>query len=376
MKKITATGFFAVIFFLLAGKRTCAQDIVDKNATAETRNLFKNLMRLSRQHILFGHQDALAYGVGWKNITGMSDVRSVTGEHPAVYGWDLGHLELDSSRNLDGIPFAKMKQYMKEGYQRGGVITISWHLRNPVNGKSAWDTTPGSVAAIIPGGHKHELFKTWLNKVAAFIKDLKGTKGEPIPVLFRPYHELTGNWFWWCRNVSTADEFKKLWRFTVDYLKKEKGVHQLLYVFNTADFTTTDNFLERYPGDDYADVISFDLYQHGPKDKDHFRTEVRRRLLLLQKLGEEKGKLTAFAETGYEAIPDAGWWTETLLPAIAHTGISYVLAWRNHGYMPWNKKMHYYVPYSGQVSAADFIKFCRQPQVMLEKKIKAENIYR
>ena len=114
----------------------------------------------------------------------------------------------------------------------------------------------------------------------------------------------------------------------------------------------------------------------APGDPDHFMTEVRRRLLLLQKLGTERGKLTSFAETGYEAIPDASWWTETLWPAIANTGISYVLAWRNHGYKSWEKKMHYYVPYKGDISAADFIRFAGKREMGMEKLIREKNIYR
>ena len=122
-------------------------------------------------------------------------------------------------------------------------------------------------------------------------------------------------------------------------------------------------------------MISFDLYQHGAPDRDHFMTEVRRRLLLLQKLGTERGKLTSFAETGYKAIPDASWWTETLWPAIANTGISYVLAWRNHGYKSWEKKMHYYVPYKGQASAADFLKFFKEEKTLFQKEVTKSKLY-
>ncbi|MBP7556188.1 MAG: beta-mannosidase, partial [Chitinophagaceae bacterium] len=107
-----------------------AQKPADPLATPAAKRLFAGLDRLSKTHTLFGHQDALAYGVGWKGISGNSDVKIVTGDYPAVYGWDLGHLELDSARNLDGIPFTKMREYIREGYDREAVITISWHLRN------------------------------------------------------------------------------------------------------------------------------------------------------------------------------------------------------------------------------------------------------
>src|SRR5690606_35619646 len=158
--------------------------------------------------------DDLAYGAHWRYEPGRSDVKEVTGDYPAVYGWDIGHLELGGDKNLDGVPFERMKAFIREGYERGGIITISWHNRNPLNGGTAWDTLAGTVRSILPGGEKHGLYTQWRDGVADFMMFLKGPGGELIPVLFRPYHELTGSWFWWGRNLCTAEEYKTLWRFT------------------------------------------------------------------------------------------------------------------------------------------------------------------
>ena len=103
-----------------------------------------------------------------------SDVKDVTGDYPAVYGWELGHLEIDSPHNLDSVPFNTMKQLIQTGYERGGVITISWHLNNPLTGKTAWNPAEGTVASVLPGGSRNDLFKTWLDKVAGFMNGLKG----------------------------------------------------------------------------------------------------------------------------------------------------------------------------------------------------------
>ncbi|RYE14262.1 MAG: hypothetical protein EOP45_19880, partial [Sphingobacteriaceae bacterium] len=106
----------------------------DTQATKETMALYKNLKKLAAAgKTLFGHQDDLAYGVGWKYESGRSDIKSVTGEYPAIYGWELGNLEHDLSYNLDSVPFDAMKGFIKEAYGRGSVITISWHMDNPVN---------------------------------------------------------------------------------------------------------------------------------------------------------------------------------------------------------------------------------------------------
>ena len=66
--------------------------LVDTLATAETIALFKNLQQISQTGVLFGHQDDLAYGVGWWAEPSRSDVKEVCGDYPAVYGWDLGDI--------------------------------------------------------------------------------------------------------------------------------------------------------------------------------------------------------------------------------------------------------------------------------------------
>lgn len=347
----------------------------DKRATKATNNLYKNLKRLMQKGVMFGHQDDLAYGVGWKYVEGKSDVKEVAGDYPAVYGWELGNIEHDIPYNLDSVPFNNMRRYIRQGYERGGVITISWHADNPLNGESAWDTTH-AVSSILPGGNRHELYKTWLDRVASFIGSLKAKDGTAIPLLFRPFHEFTGNWFWWCQNTCTPTEFKLLWRFTVDYLQNEKGLHNILWVYNTADFRSREDYLERYPGDDVVDLVSFDSYQHGDPQKDNsFVQDIDHRLTILEEVAKEKSKIPALAETGYEAIPYADWWTNTLWKAIGDHKISYVLVWRNHGLQP-NGHMHYYAPYKGNVSANDFIKFYKLERTLFEKDVAKENLYK
>src|SRR5688572_5287897 len=142
-----------VSFFVMQGRASAQTNMpIDKQATKETIKLYRNLKRLLEQGFMFGHQDDLAYGVGWKYEEGRSDIKDVTGDYPAVYGWELGHLEIDKPVNLDSVPFNKMQEFIRQGYERGGVITISWHLNNPLTGKTAWNPEPGTVASILPGG--------------------------------------------------------------------------------------------------------------------------------------------------------------------------------------------------------------------------------
>ena len=353
------------------------QSLSDKNATSETENLYQNLILIQEKGFLFGHQDDLAYGVKWRYEEGRSDIKDVTGDYPALYGWDLGGIEHQKSNNIDGVPFKKMKNWIKEIYDRGGVSTISWHMDNPLTMKNSWDTTPGSLRSILPNGEKHQLYLSWLDEAAQFLGNLKGSDGKKIPILYRPFHELTGNWFWWCKNNASAQEFKEIWRFTIHYLRETKKLNNLIIVYNTADFKSKEEFLEYYPGDDVVDVLSFDKYQYtNPVTDSSFITEVQNQLKIMNEVAVEHQKPMAIAETGYEQIPYENWWTKTLTEAIGNYKISFVLLWRNHGWQEQEKKMHYYAPYKGQLSEKDFIEFYNSPKTFFQKDITQENIYK
>jgi mannan endo-1,4-beta-mannosidase len=272
---------------------------------------------------------------------------------------------------------SKIKVFIAKAYDMGAVNTISWHLDNPLNGKTAWDTTGTTVAAILPGGLKHSLYKTWLDKVATFMGDLKGSDGQTIPILFRPYHELTGSWFWWGKNECSANDFKALYRFTADYLKNVRNIHNLIYVYNVSDFKSEAEYLARYPGDNYIDVLSFDAYQYGPvSNGTAFAQDMKTKLDVQQKITEAHGKIMAVAEVGYLEVPDPQWWTKVLWESMKENKVSYVMPWRNVGYRPIEKDNHYFAPYKGQVSAADFIKFYQLDKLMFQKKAQQQKLYK
>ena len=167
-----------------------APRLVDPDATPETRALFANLRALQGTRILFGHQDDLAYGYEWTAQPGRSDVKEAAGAYPAVYGWELGNLELGMPADLDGVRFDRMREWIVEGYRRGAVIAVSWHMANPVSGRNAWDTTR-AVAAILPGGARHAQYVQWLDRFADFAGSLRapnraGGGTHLVPIVFRP----------------------------------------------------------------------------------------------------------------------------------------------------------------------------------------------
>jgi hypothetical protein len=349
----------------------------DKNATGLTIHLYRNLKELEKKGILFGHQDDPAYGVGWKDIPGKSDVKEVTGDYPAVYGFELGRIELDHAVNIDGVPFDKIRAYIREVYKRGGVITLSWHLNNPLTGKSAWDTASGTIASILPGGTRSGLYKGWLEKVSHFIFSLRTEDGQPIPIILRLFHEWNGDWFWWGRNYSTPEEFMDLWHFTVSYIRDTMQVHQLLYAFNTDRFASTQAYLSQYPGDDWADIIGFDIYQRkeGAEGNAGFVHDADTMLTMLERMAAARHKIAALTEFGYGQVKDSTWWTKVFYRAIGKHKISYALAWRNAGRKA-SGQMEYYLPYQGQISQKDFVSFYHEPNIFFQKEVTKADLYK
>ena len=346
----------------------------DPQATVETKNLLSGLKSLTDKGIMFGHQDDLAYGIGWVYPEGESDVKRVCSDYPAVYGMDLGHIEKLSVTNLDTVPFENMKLFVREIYSRGGVITFSWHADNPLTGGNAWDITSDRVvASVLPGGENHEKYKQWLDNIAIFFASLTDERGKAIPVIFRPYHEHTGSWFWWGQKLCTTQEYIALWQFTVDYLCRTKEIHNVLFAYSSSgDIANKEQYLERYPGDKYIDLIGFDYYQMRDAGNQSFIDAVSGKLKVLTTVAEEHHKVAALTEAGYESIPDSTWWTGVLWQAIKDYRISYVLVWRNAHNIPG----HFYAPYPGQGSEADFIKFYNLPRTLFQKDLAQSGIYR
>ena len=83
--------------------------------------VYEQLKEIKGKGILFGHQDDLAYGIGWEYVEGESDVKRVAGDYPALFGWELGGIERGDQVNLDSVPFAEMHQLAVKGHQMGGI---------------------------------------------------------------------------------------------------------------------------------------------------------------------------------------------------------------------------------------------------------------
>jgi mannan endo-1,4-beta-mannosidase len=355
------------LFLTNCNKAIESINLVDEKATQETVLLYKNLKKNSKTGFMFGHQDAFSYGMGWnyEQEPGRCDVYEVVGDYPGIFGWDIGHLEVGSDVNIDSVNFESLKSNIVKAHELGAVNTISWHPYNPVTGGSTWDKSR-TVAHILPGGDYHEKYKTWLTTIGEYMKSIKTDDGIQVPIVWRPYHEHNGGWFWWGEDSTSVQEYIDLWQYTVHFFKDTLNIHNLLWAYSPNLYESREEYLKKYPGDAYVDILGCDVYDL-PQYNIDYKVVAQKNIAILKELGREKNKVYAFTETGFSGLNNEKWWTESLLPAIDTSGAAWMLVWRNA------RLDHFYAPYPGQKSEADFIDFYNLPQTLFASDVKKLN---
>lgn len=343
-------------------------ELADKKATSNTKILYERINSIQKEGFAFGQQDATVYGINWKQqeepLKLRSDIKDVSGKLPAVHGYDLGHIELKNSFNLDTVSFVLMKTQVRKLHKKGALVTFSWHLDNPVSNGSSWDTI-SAVSEILKGGSQREKYEKWVSRLSDFFKSLKDEKNEQIPIIFRPFHEMNGGWFWWGEGNCTAEEYKELWRQTF-HLLQENDVHNLLYAYAPNIMQSTEDFEKYYPGDKYVDILGVDIYNYGGKEA--FLRNIKTNLEILRSEAQKRSKPYALTETGnINPGSDPEWWTENLYPGIKDSGIAWVLLWRNA------RLDHYFSTYKDDVTAEDFREFEKLEETLFLDQVKKIN---
>lgn len=337
--------------------QTIMLSLVDKNATLETKALYSNLWDIRTKGFMFGHHDDLMYGRKWYNEPGRSDTKDVCGDYPAVYSLDFSEL---SDNRAEGNEATEIRRRcILEARERGMVITACAHWNNPLTGGDAWDNSSDKVASEIlkTGSDANRTFNSWLDRLADFVLNLKDSQGRPIPVIFRPFHEYNQTWSWWGASCTTEEEFVNLWRYTVNYLKNTRNLHQLIFAISPQMDSEKgeQDFLYRWPGDDYVDFIGMDSYQ-GLKP-----TVFASNIKTLCNLAERLKKPCGVTETGVEGFTDTDYWTKQILTPATGRNLSFIVTWRNKFVGGDDSDNHYYSVWAGHPYEKDFIKFYRSP---------------
>ena len=348
--------------------------MVDKNASTETVALFYNLRNLGKTKIIIGQQDA--FNSFYQN-NGSSDIKKTTGNDPSILGSDFMFITDKDNPNNNWYVQQENKiiQDTKDAYAKGMINTFCWHLREPYNEKSFYSADMTSeqrtdaFKSLLPGGKFNDWYKKKLDKVASVVSNLKDTNGKQIPIIFRPFHEFDGNWFWWGANYCTAEEYISVYRFTVNYLRDTKNVHNILFAFSPDNsYTTPSSYLSRYPGDDYVDILGMDNYGDFDNKGTSGASLANSKLKLISDLAISKNKIAALTETGYRVTSTTpainNWFSTYLYDAITNNNlqIAYVMFWSN-------TSSGYYVPTPGNSNVADFQNFTLKSKIILQNNI-------
>lgn len=329
-----------------------AINIVDTNATPETRSLFASLQSQRGEGVLFGQQHVLDNGITFASPGDgvSSDVLAGTGDYPAVFGWDTLILEgkeaPGTASNTPAQNLAAFRAGLQQAHRLGGINEISAHMRNFVTGKDFTDASGRVISHILPGGDKNTDFNAYLDEVAELANTTTDDNGTLIPMIFRPFHENTGSWFWWGAAWASPGEYKEIFRYTVEYLRDVRGVTNLLYSFspNGSFGGDAQRYLATYPGDDFVDILGYDSYENSNDSatSDAWIATLIPDLAMVSDLADERGKisaLTEFGRNGDRTIQPSGnkslkYFTDTLAAIKADpraSRISYMLTWANFG---------------------------------------------
>lgn len=329
----------AIAAFSMLSACTTKPATQDQTEPSTAQSLIERIDTLMNHGIMYGHQDDPFYGITWKwDRNGRSDTKELVGSYPAVMGFDLGGLEENHTANLDSVPFEWIRYEAIRHYERGGIVTFSWHPRNPITDLetpqpfpegSAWEVTDKTVVeSILEGGANHEKFVSWMNKMTDFLASLKTADGQPIAFILRPWHEYNGSWFWWGQDNCTDEQFLSLWNMFQDHVNS-KLYDNVVWSFspNLDGQWTEERFLKRYPGNERVDLLGCDAYQWGTEES--FTQGLKADLDFLSAFATAQGKPLAMTECGKQnsTIPD--WWSRIFFPVVDNYRLSYFLPWRN-----------------------------------------------
>lgn len=237
--------FIAVVCLIVSkvGGKEVKPTLSNPNAITEAQTLY-DLLSLSKDmgYTLSAQQESTWMG---SDDFEFIYINEKTGKYPAIRGFDY--------MNDD---FKGVNERAIKWHKAGGFVTIGWHCGSDFSGEwkdcmndevTNWDKlfTDGTI--------EHERLLSGMDKAAAALKELNDLG---IPVLWRPFHELDGDWFWWGKGGS--ENFKKLWQTMYDRYTNHWGLNNLIWVLGYSH--KMEKLKTWYPGDEYCDVIGADTY--------------------------------------------------------------------------------------------------------------------
>lgn len=243
------------------------------NASEETKKIYRYLTDTYGTAILSAQQESTWMGSPEYE---MDYIKEATGKLPAIRGLDY--------INED---FAGVNRRAMEWWEQGGLVSICWHWGMPPKGVG-YESSKGKIdlkEALTEGTPLYEGMIAQMDEVAGYLSKLQE---EGVVVLWRPFHEFDGAWFWWGKGGSA--KFIELWKLMYDRYTNVWGLNNLIWVLGYSDKVKSN----WYPGDAYVDIAGADTYSSG--------SQVRLYDKVKDIVGEERP--IALHECGYLPDPD------------------------------------------------------------------------
>lgn len=342
---------------------------IDSDASQEVINLLKNLGKIaSSDQFIFGQEFPMSFQLGSiRHDLSTSDCYDVTGDHPGVYGIDphymLYRTEQQKQTHISEAKYA---------YENGSVVTFDFHQQSRNDNKLYFsDLTSTSDKELVydivnDQNGAREWFNGELDEVLDIINNELG-----FPVVFRLFHEMDGDWFWWGTKTKnhSAELYIEFYQLAVNYIKERTNL--VLFAWSP-NGQVKESY---YPGDGYVDIVGLDIYEPSKND-------LKSKLIDLSSFANEHNKVAILAETGNRnnyVNNDPDFWTSNILDAIVEGGneirIAWVLAWFN---APWkNSQEDLFIPDDSSPNAAkeDFIQFKNDTHTLFQQETKVLKIY-
>jgi mannan endo-1,4-beta-mannosidase len=184
---------------------------------------------------------------GGASLRLVNEIHDKTGHWPAILGVDYA--------DFPGLSFEEPNRTLLQYWKQGGLVTVSAHLYNPArtNGVGGLRDKDVNLADLLSTNTVTHV--RWMQELDLVAGGLQQLQSAGVVVLWRPFHEMNGDWFWWCG--KDPQTFKKLWRQMFDYFTRTKGLDNLLWVYSPNQGAMTSAY---YPGDDCVDLIGLDAY--------------------------------------------------------------------------------------------------------------------
>ncbi|MBR3816972.1 MAG: mannan endo-1,4-beta-mannosidase A and B [Clostridia bacterium] len=242
--RIISAALIMLLLFSACSVPHSTEGAVLSNRSADENavKLYEYIASLSGKKILSGQQESTWMGSDDYEFEYLTEKAE---KLPAIRGFDY------MNDDFEGVNERAIRWH-----EKGGIVTVCWHCGSDFSGEwkdAMEDTVTDWDKMLTEGTEEYDAMIAGMDKAATALKELE-EKG--IPVLWRPFHEFDGTWFWWGK--CSPGQFVRMWRIMYERYTDYWKLNNLIWVLGFSDQGTDSS--ERYVGDEYCDVIGADTY--------------------------------------------------------------------------------------------------------------------